>query len=390
MHKTPIDSGFLAAKFIRLSEKLDVHLLVWDSKENVRRFIEQNNLSEGVRKKIHIGYTNKVGIISTGLNFIKVYLSNKKVRNYILNGEGSLIERIKFIIIYVQTILLNPDVVHFEFGTLAQKATNLKKLLNAKLSVSFRGYDLNYAGLEYKDYYTQVWENFDGFHFLGNDLKQRAIKRGYIANKVEFLIPPAIDTNFYKPSFTKKRDDKLIIISVGRLVWKKGYEYGVRAVSLLKNNGFSFEYRIIGGGDSRQALQFTIDELGLQNEVKLLDELSASEIKLELESAHVFLHPAISEGFSNAVLEAQAMGVPVICTDADGLSENIEDKVTGFIVPKWNIEVMAERLSWCCENSSELQNMGEAGINRVNRLFRIDKQIADFANFYRKLAGNEN
>jgi colanic acid/amylovoran biosynthesis glycosyltransferase len=296
--------------------------------------------------------------------------------------------RLKLIISYLQAILLNPDIIHFEFGTLAQKGTKLKCLLNTKLSVSFRGYDLNYAGLDDNSYYTQVWQNFDGFHFLGNDLKKRAIKRGYTGGKIEALISPAVDTDFYKPSETKKNNDKLVIVSVGRLVWKKGYEYGIRAVATLKEEGIPFEYWIIGDGDNLQALQYTIEEFGLQSEVKLQGEQNAIEIKNKLEQAHVFLHPAISEGFSNAVLEAQAMGVPVICTDADGLAENIEDRITGFVVPKWDEKAIADKLLWCSRNKDKLQNMGRAGIERVNKLFRIEDQMDAFVKYYQKLGAD--
>jgi colanic acid/amylovoran biosynthesis glycosyltransferase len=176
--------------------------------------------------------------------------------------------------------------------------------------------------------------------------------------------------------------DQLKIVSVGRLVWKKGYEYAIRAASILKEKGIDFEYNIVGDGAHLQALQFIIKESGLENNVKLLGALSAEATKEQLEQSHLFVHPAISEGFSNAVLEAQAMGLPVICTDADGLPENIEDMVTGFVVRKWDTEAIAEKLIFFSENREKISEMGLKGIERVNKYFTIDKQIEAFANFY--------
>ncbi len=174
------------------------------------------------------------------------------------------------------------------------------------------------------------------------------------------------------------------------MVWKKGYEYAIQAMKALKDKGIDFEYRIIGNGDNIQPIQFLINELHLDNEIKLLGELNHDKIIDELNRADVFVHPAISEGFSNAVLEAQAMGVPVICTDADGLPENVEHNITGFVVPKWDAGAIAEKILWCFENKEAAANMGHKGIERVSKLFDVNKQIEDFLSFYDKVISDDN
>lgn len=382
MHEVPLNSGFLASKFIKLAEKLDVHLLVWDSRKNIDAFIAKHNLADSYRKKIHCGYSSTHEKTAAIISVITGFFTNKKLRGYILNGAGNLKDKLKVALIYAPAIKLVPDIIHFEFGTLAVKGVAVSNFSDAKLSVSFRGYDLNYAGLDDKSYYSEVWNKCKGFHFLGNDLKKRAIERGYINKAIEALIPPAIDTIFFKPTNNKKSADKLKIVSVGRLVWKKGYEYAIRAASILKERGIDFEYNIIGDGSHLQALQFIIKESGLEGCVHLLGAQSSEEIKEYLEQSDVFVHPAISEGFSNAVLEAQAMGLPVICTDADGLPENIEDNVTGFVVPKWDAEAIANKLIFLSANRNKIDEMGLKGIARVNKYFTIDKQIEAFVNFY--------
>ncbi|MFN4246332.1 MAG: glycosyltransferase [Flavipsychrobacter sp.] len=382
MHEVPLNSGFLASKFIKLAEKLDVHLLVWDSRQNIDAFIAKYNLPDSYRKKIHCGYSGAHEKIAAITSVITGFFTNKKFKSYILNGADSIKNKLKAALIYAPVIKLNPKIIHFEFGTLAVKGVAVSNFTDAKMSVSFRGYDLNYAGLDDKSYYSEVWNKCKGFHFLGNDLKKRALERGYINKGIEVLIPPAIDTVFFKPINNNKPVDQLKIVSVGRLVWKKGYEYAIRAASILKEKGIHFEYNIVGDGAHLQALQFIIKESGLENNVKLLGALSAEATKEQLEQSHLFVHPAISEGFSNAVLEAQAMGLPVICTDADGLPENIEDMVTGFVVRKWDTEAIAEKLIFFSENREKISEMGLKGIERVNKYFTIDKQIEAFANFY--------
>jgi hypothetical protein len=73
---------------------------------------------------------------------------------------------------------LRPGVIHFEFGALAVGRTHLKDLLIAKLSVSFRGYDLNFVALDEPDYYHEVWHAVDACHLLSEHLWQRAQERG--------------------------------------------------------------------------------------------------------------------------------------------------------------------------------------------------------------------
>lgn len=388
MHNVPLESGFLAAKFKELSTVMNVDLLVWDTNTRISRFATANQLPISYKKKIHSGVKNIGDLIANISTLLSVLIFNPKVRQFIFAKKAGFLSRLKFIAYYLPVFKVKPDIIHFEFGTLASKnMANLKVLSGAKISVSFRGYDINYVGLSNAEYYTELWNTADAFHFLGNDLKRRAIKRGYKDDKLVALIPPAINTDFFKKDIdhNKQKNNKLIVISTGRLVWKKGIEYGIRAIALLKSRNIPVEYRIIGDGDYTQALQFTIFELGLENEVKLLGKQDAANIKRELIKADVFLHPAISEGFCNAVLEAQAMGLPVICSDADGLSENVINGITGFVVPKWDVDSIADKLEWCRKNSENAVDMGKKGVERVNKYFKLEDQIKAFKQFYHQL-----
>ncbi len=383
MHEVPYNSGFLAAKYIWLSEVFDTHLLSWNKKSE--KFITKYQLPTSFRKKMHAGVVDTTTLLQSLFTLLWVVLFKKKVRQFVF-GEGTVVRNLKIIASYLPVFTVEPDIIHFEFGTIATDIKTIKTLTGSKISVSFRGYDINYIGLDNPAYYNDVWQYADGFHFLGNDLKNRAIKRGYKAGKVEVLIPPAIDTSFFTPEeVPNKENNKLIIVSAGRLVWKKGYEYGIRACATLKEKGIPFEYRIIGNGDFKQAIQFTISELGLENDVKLLGAMVPQELRKELSQAHVFLHPAISEGFCNAVIEAQAMGVPVICSAADGLSENIVDGKTGFVTPVWDVSAMAEILQWFWHNKEQIKIMGNAGVQRVKEHFKIEDQIKAFTAFYNTL-----
>lgn len=387
------ETDFLKYKLFGLSKLFNVHYLCWDNKKTRANFYEK--FSEVLpEKNIHLFYDK----LTTGtalrlflLSLFRIFFTPHIVLPLLvklMRNDNTAKERFLKFSLYYPIVRLNPDIVHFEYGTLGHQFSDIKQYINCKTSVSFRGYDINYVGLESANYYEDVWTSFDGFHFLGNDLKQRAIKRGYQIGKVEALIPPAIDTDFFKPSSVKKNSNEFVVLSVGRLVWKKGYEYGLQAIVQLKANGICCKYKIIADGPHKQAVLFTINELGLNENVEILSGKTTSDIKKEMEQADVLLHPAVSEGFSNAVLEAQAMGLPVVTTNADGLAENIKDGETGFIVPVYSVDEMVEKLEWCYKHREKLQEMGVAGTERVNKHFKIEDQIKSFENFYNELYGS--
>jgi colanic acid/amylovoran biosynthesis glycosyltransferase len=104
-----------------------------------------------------------------------------------------------------------------------------------------------------------------------------------------------------------------------------------------------------------------------------------------MEWADVFLHPSISEGFGVVVLEAQSMALPVVCTDADGLKENVVDGVTGFVVLRRNPQALAEKLKTLMRDSALRLQMGYAGRNRVVTSFRVEDQISAWEQFFQSI-----
>ena len=287
-------------------------------------------------------------------------------------------------------ILLKPDILHFEFGAMAIGREYLKELLKCKVIVSFRGYDLNFSGLEDPQYYHEVWKYADAIHCLGEDLWKRAQERGCPVDKPHYLIPPAIDVEFFKPTIEgathqEERQAPIRILSIGRLEWKKGYEFALQAIKILKDQGMNIQYEIIGDGNYLEAIAFCRHQCGLEAEVDFLGKKSPTEIKNEMEHAHILIHPAISEGFCNAVLESQAMELPVVVSDAGGLPENVVNGVTGFVVPRRDPKAMADKIRFLAENRELRARMGRVGRERVMEKFQIDRQINCFKEMYQEV-----
>ena len=285
---------------------------------------------------------------------------------------------------------LNPDVVQFEFGAVAVGRTHVGQQTGCKLLVTFRGYDLNYFRIEDPHCYDEVWEHADALHLVSVDLWRRAQRRGCPPGKRHEIIHDAVDLEAFTPEGREyapvvgTADRPLRILSVGRLHWKKGYEFGLEAVRLLVDQGVHCEYRLVGDGDHREAVAYTVDDLGLGDVVRLDGARPGEEVRRALLSADVLLHNAVSEGFCVAALEAQATGLPVVCTDADGLPENVADGETGIVVRRRDPAAAMQALHRLAESPTLRRRMGESGRRRAQG-FGFDQQLQRFDRLYRSL-----
>lgn len=285
---------------------------------------------------------------------------------------------------------LDPDILHVEFGALAPDLLHLKDVLGSRFTTSFRGYDISYVGLDRPGYYDELWARVDGVHVLGHDLWDRALARGAPADLAHRFISPAIDTKRFVargpehrwsgPIGTPHRPARLL--SVGRLHWKKGYDYGLEAVAELRRRGASVEYRIIGTGGALEAVSFWRHQLGLDDCVELLGALPPDGVVAELHRADILLHPAVSEGFGNAPLEAQSTGLPVVCSDAEGLPENVAHEGTGLVVPRRDAGALADGLARLIGDDELRRSFSRAGPERVRAHFDLPQHLDAWDAFY--------
>lgn len=306
--------------------------------------------------------------------------------SYLTDNRTTFRQRIRNLVSDVELIRLAPDVVHFEFGGLAPDWIAVRDRLTIASTVSFRGSDIMYGGLNQPDYYRNVWDHADGIHVLGERLWQRALQRGADPDTAHVVIPPAIDASQMFPRAPRPgslgSETPIRLLSIGRLHWTKGYDDALEAVAKLRSSGIAVEYRIVGDGALLPAVSAWVQELGLDGCVELLRSLPPAEVEHHLGWADIVLHAALSEGFCNAVLEAQAHGVPVVCSDAGGLPENVLDSVTGFVVPRRDPAALADRIIKLAANDRLRARMGAAGRERAARYFRLEDQLEAWARFY--------
>lgn len=163
------------------------------------------------------------------------------------------------------------------------------------------------------------------------------------------------------------------IVAVGRLMKQKNFHLLITAFSGISKDFPEYVLRIFGDGVLRRELQNLINSLGVCERVFL--EGYKKNVIDEYKKASVFVMSSDYEGYPNALVEAMAMGLPVICTDfASGTAKELIDKKNGILVPCNNVEEMEKALRKMLSDTSSLQKMGLEN-TKVRKYLDIDKVI---------------
>jgi colanic acid/amylovoran biosynthesis glycosyltransferase len=196
------------------------------------------------------------------------------------------------------------------------------------------------------------------------------------------VIYDGIPVNRLRPS-PNYRTSPFVIVSVGRLVEKKGHSYLIDACRILKSGGFRFECRIYGSGPMMEPLQAQIVKLGLSDSIHMLGARPHGEILESLESASVFVLPCIiaangdRDATPNGLMEAMAKAIPVISTSISGIPEVIEDGVDGLLVEPQDADALARAILKVHANPSLTDRIRKNGLRKVERLFCISRNITE-------------
>lgn len=268
------------------------------------------------------------------------------------------------------------DVIHCQFGPLGTTACllRLSGVLKGKVVTSFRGYDMGILQRSTEPY-KLLFADGDLFLPVSETFKQQLIDAGCERKRIA-IHQTGIDLEQF--AFAPRNHspgETIRIVSVARLVEKKGIEYGIRAVAKLAERFPDIEYRIIGEGPLRGRLETVIHELGMRENVQLHGPMSRTEVCRWLERSHIMLAPSLTaangdrEGIPNSLKEAMAMGLPVLSTKHSGIPELVRDGVSGYLVPEGNLEALIEKLAHLIDHPERWPEMGRLGRRAVAQDF---------------------
>ncbi len=187
------------------------------------------------------------------------------------------------------------------------------------------------------------------------------------------VIHCGIDVNKFKPILNNNSTKCLEIISVGRLVEKKGFSYLMGALSMLNKRGVLFNCNIIGEGPEREILQESILKNNLSKKVFLLGLRNNRFVKEKVSKSSLFVLSCIEDskgdkdGIPVALMESMALGIPVISTKVSGIPELITDGKEGFLVSQKNSRELANAINKFIKSDIK--------ILRKNSRFKILKEF---------------
>jgi len=273
------------------------------------------------------------------------------------------------------------DIIHCHFGPVGILGTYLKEIgIPGKYVTSFHGYDVNsYTKIKGANAYKDLFLKGDLFTVNTNYTLKRVTDLGCSESKIRLLHVGIKSANFdffprqYQPGTPLK------VLTVGRLVEKKGYEYSIRAIHKLIRAYDNLHYMIAGDGPLRKKIGSLVSELGLENHVFFLGAVEANEVADLYRQAHVFLLASITasdddrEGQALVLQEAQASGLPLVSTLHNGIPEGVLDGESGFLVPEGDADALAEKLDYLFRHPELWPEMGRKGRQFVEEHFENTK-----------------
>ncbi|HEY9639538.1 MAG TPA: glycosyltransferase [Coleofasciculaceae cyanobacterium] len=166
------------------------------------------------------------------------------------------------------------------------------------------------------------------------------------------------------------------LLYVGRLAVVKGLPILLESLVALKRSHPDVVLTVVGDGPDRAQLEAQTAQLGLIGNVKFVGYQSQTQVREHMQQTDVFVMSSFAEGVPVVLMEAMAAGVPVVATQIAGISELVEDGISGFLVPPGDTVVLADRIEKLLASSELRARLGAAGRTKVETEFNIHHEVA--------------
>ena len=238
-----------------------------------------------------------------------------------------------------------------------QKKLNPGDLLQRKLSAASFAVTCTHANVDHLRDYTATPHKIHGI---------------YHGLNTQVFVPPNVSTDG-----RKNREAKTTrLLTVGRLVEKKGFTYLIEACRILRNRGTDFHLDIVGeNGDQDDIIAAAIHEHDLQDCVSLRPPVPQAALLDYYQSAAVFVLPCVilddgdRDGIPNVMAEAMACALPVVVSRISGIPELVENGVNGVLVPSRDAESLADAIDELISSPETRAALGAAARQRIESVF---------------------
>ena len=286
------------------------------------------------------------------------------------------------------------DIVHCHFGPNGIRSAIFGEigLLHGKLLTTFHGHDVSkYVQDHGSRAYQCLFRQGDLFLPISDRWRRRLVELGCDEQRI-CVHRMGVDCRAltFKPR-SPKSAGTIRLVSVARLVEKKGIEYAIRAVLRLGRSFQGIRYDIVGDGPLRSSLEQLVRSEKTNATIRFHGWKDQEEVAVFLDESDVLLAPSVTsgdgdqEGIPVVLMEAMALGLPILSTQHSGIPELVQDGVSGFLVPERAVDALADKLTYLLKHPDVWPKMGRAGREFVEQHYDIEKLNDRLVELYRTL-----
>jgi colanic acid/amylovoran biosynthesis glycosyltransferase len=290
---------------------------------------------------------------------------------------------------------IGADLLHIYFGHIGVHLLPLLDILPIPAVVSFHGADaqVNFDQPKHRDLTKRMLDRVKLVLTRSESLAERLIAIGCPREKLRLHRTgiPIDELNFRQR--TVPAEGAWRCVQASRLIAKKGLATTLAAFAKFAERFPKAKLTLAGDGPLRDTAWQKVVDLGLADRVKFAGFLSQPELRALYDKSHIFLHPSETpesgdqEGVPNAMLEAMALGLPVLATIHGGIPEAVENGVSGILVPERNDAALGREMIALAEDSARYEAMSKAAADRVRAMFDLKVTAAALEGFYDEAAG---
>lgn len=289
-----------------------------------------------------------------------------------------------------------PDVLYCTDGLLSPLAAFVNRIFNLSTVITLYGLDITYDNWLYQRIVVPTFSWNNAVACISSAAQETAIAAG-VPGEITQIIPGGVDPEkYYVPDVG--RDDmervlqsygvdenvsgKTLLLSVGRLVERKGFQWFVSEV--VPRLPEDYCYVVCGDGPMKQTIERHIQENGLGSRVFLLGRVTGAPLHILYSTADVLIMPNISvendmEGFGLVAMEASSCGTPVIAADMEGMRDSVIDGENGIRVPPQDAEGFVSAIT---EGVDRIKDSDQVRSFVVDE-FSWDRQASRYADLFR-------
>tara|TARA_B100001146_G_C16195365_1_gene441372 strand:- start:7 stop:1164 length:1158 start_codon:yes stop_codon:yes gene_type:complete len=381
-------------------------IIIFDGSFQTTAFIRR--LAEGLQKRHQVfilGFNEKINDRVKGVSYVKIG-SNQSNLNLVKTSilqQGLKLSVLKTIIktnrkqlqeknLKIILDKIQPDIIHAQWNSVLPWLEPYLENKQYPVVLSQRGYHTNirpFIQPKNLDYLSAIYSNLGGLHSVSEAISKKGKAIGIPFTKIDKIVYTGLEIDKFKFNKHYSQKKQLEILSVGRPHWVKGYSYALEAMKILKKQGFEFHYTIIGASKNEE-LTYCIDQMGLEEYVSLKPKMKQQEVFNYMNNSSVLLLPSIEEGLANVVVEAMALGTPVISTHCGGMGELIENNKNGFLVNSRNSNEMADKIRLFSELSlAKITELRFEARQKVESKFTEENMISGMLDLYHQVLSYE-